>query len=84
VSAEAGYPLTDCADVEISGGMVGLDRPADTPCAGCPSPILPAPAPRMCVPIPMAGDGQRTVWWTVDEYHPGCWAAELRRSEAPS
>ena len=42
--------------------------PADTPCAGCPSPIL-AGAPRQSV------QGN-----TLRQYHPGCWAAEQRRT----
>ncbi len=48
----------------------------DTPCARCPSPILPPPAPRMCELL-VARNG---VVYGVREYHPGCWAAELRRS----
>lgn len=45
---------------------------ADTPCAGCPSPIL-AGAPR--VDDPPFGQHTEAVW------HPGCWAAEQRRTE---
>lgn len=49
----------------------------DAPCAGCPSPILDG-APRFSELI-NADDGSALL--SVDEYHPGCWAAEQRRSE---
>jgi hypothetical protein len=66
---QAGY----FAVVELAKG------PPDTPCAGCPSPILPG-CPRFSeVLVDYNGfiDGVR-------EYHPGCWEAELRRPEAAS
>lgn len=53
-----------------------------TPCAGCPSPILPAPVPRFSEVVLGLNADDGTAVVSLDEYHPGCWAAELRRHEA--
>lgn len=52
--------------------------PTDTPCARCPSPILDG-CPRFSeVVLGINADGGDNAV-SVDEYHPGCWAAELRQ-----
>ncbi len=56
----------------------------DTTCAGCPSPILPAPAPRLSEVVLSTRPEPAGAFYVVDEYHPGCWAAELRRPAAAS
>lgn len=40
--------------------------------------ILAAPAPRVSEVVFDKGGH----WYVVDEYHPGCWAAELHRTGA--
>lgn len=54
--------------------LPGHESAPDTPCARCPSPIL-AGAPRFSELV-------LSPWsdtCTVDEYHPGCWDAEIRQ-----
>lgn len=49
----------------------------DAPCARCPSPILPPPAPRVSELV--LSTNPVGAFYVVDEYHPGCWAAELQK-----